>query len=1232
MSEYIDNAHIKVEFDTSELKRSVIEGKVRKSLDGVKDTVVRTMRAAAIAASAAFGASLTLGTKVAAELETTAVSFEKLLGTKSAALEYMSVLEKFASTTPTSFAQVTGAAKTLLVAGVELERIVPILTRLGDGAAMMGTIHTGGLEQLTRALAQVQAKGKITAEEMIQLAEGGLDAWDALASQLGVTKAEAMDLVSTSTIDPSVLFTAIEQGAGESLQRVSGSMEAISQTMTGKWSTFVDTIKFASGRAFAPLMPAANAALTAMTVAVEKSGPKMINAISGAVGMFTRNFTTQVEHEWIPTLHNGFVKVEKVAKPPPFAVQEWRKFQSGVSEVFDGLKSAGSEVFKWVERTSDTWLPKLQTGFETLRDDYVVPFKDSVVDALKFVEDLFAGADNTPRMPDFLDPNYALNQFDIPSETLEERWLTAIKNIDWVSIGTEMGLMLASTLEKIFAVGGVFLEKMREIEWAKIGWEAGKLAAPLVISFMAALWSQTDITVLAPLVKDHWQELLIAALGLVVVGKFLKPLAKLLQRIPFVGPIMAWLSRGLGTLFTPASNLFWRSIQLFLMRAFPRTERLLSRLFPKLFENAGTKMPGWMKKMTDPISRHIENAALKLGGGVAKMIEAIIKLVGGLAKRLKGVFKKGGEDVGKSTAGMVTGVGVSLGGLGAVVSGATGGVRQGFSTLSNGITGAVGGIGDKITGLWGNRMDELAPRTESSMETTGASLRRGTDDAVAGMNLEFDSSWADFMADMDASMSEFSDPFDTAWLDANNSFDSGVKGMSHSAELLRPMMRDTGVGVMHEVDIFSDAMAREHDLMGDDLVSSWGTMSADAESGAGAMSTGVTRELASLVSAVIVEMQRMNRESLLLAREYGHQMPPAMTSGYPKIQHSTRNMFSVLRDTVWNRLTGIRGDATNRSLLIGSSLLDGLGSGLTTFGGKVYSWAKKVQNAVVSAIKKVFQIKSPSRIMMSMGKHLLDGLLLPMISAPNHMHRLVKNSIGDVSAYLRRYFGMGGYGGSVRGGFGPARPGRFDGVPFGGGTIVDLGRWLQRFGIRVAEHPAFGGVAPVHKGRGHYEGRALDINYGPGGKSAKETNYFNRLAPVLKAMGYKVLWRVRGHYGHIHVESPSRGWRVPSYRAQRAIAGGGGSGNKAFDRGGLLGPKPGWFFKDHTHGPERVLSAKQNDLFERHIRALERGAAAGGGVSVDTITIHEATDGEKLARDTMREFERIRRRQLAGAQ
>ena len=88
--------------------------------------------------------------------------------------------------------------------------------------------------------------------------------------------------------------------------------------------------------------------------------------------------------------------------------------------------------------------------------------------------------------------------------------------------------------------------------------------------------------------------------------------------------------------------------------------------------------------------------------------------------------------------------------------------------------------------------------------------------------------------------------------------------------------------------------------------------------------------------------------------------------------------------------------------------------------------------------------------------------------------------------------------------------------------IVSLGKELQRRGLRITEHPSFGGVSNVHKGRGHYEGRAIDINAvaGRDADNPRAAATLDKLKIELEGKGLKVLWRTHGHYSHMHAEVP----------------------------------------------------------------------------------------------------------------
>lgn len=89
-------------------------------------------------------------------------------------------------------------------------------------------------------------------------------------------------------------------------------------------------------------------------------------------------------------------------------------------------------------------------------------------------------------------------------------------------------------------------------------------------------------------------------------------------------------------------------------------------------------------------------------------------------------------------------------------------------------------------------------------------------------------------------------------------------------------------------------------------------------------------------------------------------------------------------------------------------------------------------------------------------------------------------------------------------------------------SIVNFGHILQNQGLRVSEHPAFGGVHHVHtRHSAHYSGRAIDVNMGRGIKEAfsKFSSFFDRIATKARKFGFHVLWKVKGHFDHIHIQT-----------------------------------------------------------------------------------------------------------------
>ena len=111
------------------------------------------------------------------------ISFSTLLG-ESQGQKMMDDLDQFAKATPFNTSNVIENAQKMLAMGWEAENIIEDMEIIGNAAAATGKLDVG-LESIVRALSQIKTKGRLSTEELNQLAEAGIAAKAMLAEGLG---------------------------------------------------------------------------------------------------------------------------------------------------------------------------------------------------------------------------------------------------------------------------------------------------------------------------------------------------------------------------------------------------------------------------------------------------------------------------------------------------------------------------------------------------------------------------------------------------------------------------------------------------------------------------------------------------------------------------------------------------------------------------------------------------------------------------------------------------------------------------------------------------------------------------------------------------------------------------------------------------------------------------------------------------------------------------------------
>lgn len=230
-----------------------------------------------------------------ASMEQTGTAFTTLLHSSAAAAKMLAGLWKFAAETPFEFPEIANSARQMLAFGFSADRVLPMLRNVGDAVSALGGGATE-IDRVTLALGQMQAKGKVNAQDMMQLTEVGIPAWKLLADGMGVTTAEIMKMSEEGILPADKAINLLLDGMGKTF---GGGMQAQAKTFNGLWSTFHDNI-VAGWRAFTgPLFEQAKGGLIALGDLVsspqfQQFAVNMGQKVGGAIQIVSNVISTQI--------------------------------------------------------------------------------------------------------------------------------------------------------------------------------------------------------------------------------------------------------------------------------------------------------------------------------------------------------------------------------------------------------------------------------------------------------------------------------------------------------------------------------------------------------------------------------------------------------------------------------------------------------------------------------------------------------------------------------------------------------------------------------------------------------------------------------------------------------------------------------------------------------------------------------------------------------------------------
>mgnify|MGYP000853804521 CR=1 FL=1 len=183
----------------------------------------------------------------ASSLEYAQIAYSNLFGNTELATEFINVLKDFAAVTPFGFTEAEKAAKRLLAYGIEYKNVMYVMQGVLSASTMTGSAQT--IESVSRALGQINTKGRLYNEEMRQLTEAGIPAYEILQEKLGLTQDQLKNLAKNA-VPASVAINALVDGINE---RFGGVAQVSNLTMQGLFANLKDNLLMIGSEAIQPL-------------------------------------------------------------------------------------------------------------------------------------------------------------------------------------------------------------------------------------------------------------------------------------------------------------------------------------------------------------------------------------------------------------------------------------------------------------------------------------------------------------------------------------------------------------------------------------------------------------------------------------------------------------------------------------------------------------------------------------------------------------------------------------------------------------------------------------------------------------------------------------------------------------------------------------------------------------------------------------------------------------------
>lgn len=245
------------------------------------------------------GASATLN--YSKNVESLTIAFEQFAGNAAGAKKQIEELQKLNLETPFGLEALAQASQRLQGVGVESKKAIQLIKDLGNVTAATGKVSVERFDGIVTAITQIISKTKVSAEEMEQLAERGVPAWQILSKHTGNSIAELRKLGEQGKLSSDIMVAALQKVSRE---KYGDALEKQNKTLEGSLNRIKNVLLEASRTWFKPIYD--EASRFGATFA------ERITANETKTKTFMENFGFSLGQSFKRGVDSGFLSIQSV--------------------------------------------------------------------------------------------------------------------------------------------------------------------------------------------------------------------------------------------------------------------------------------------------------------------------------------------------------------------------------------------------------------------------------------------------------------------------------------------------------------------------------------------------------------------------------------------------------------------------------------------------------------------------------------------------------------------------------------------------------------------------------------------------------------------------------------------------------------------------------------------------------------------------------------------------------